>query len=57
MLLEPISIPLAAEVSKPKCTPAADGVVGFVVDPMHEMLPHVILLVGNVDLVNAHEAV
>ena len=57
MLLEQISIPPAAELFIPKYTRAADdGVVGFVVDPVHEMLPPVILLIVNADVLNVIES-
>jgi hypothetical protein len=37
----------------PIYTPATIGVVGFVLDPVHEMGPHVIPLVVSVELFNA----
>ena len=43
--LKQISIPPAAELSNPIYTPATDGIVGFVDDPVHEMAPHVIALI------------
>ena len=50
-VLQQISIPRAAELSNPRYTPAADGWVGFVPDPVHEMGPHVILLVVRVEFI------
>ena len=50
-----ISISPAAELSNATYTHAADGVVGFVVDPVRDMLPHVRLLVVNVELASVSE--
>ena len=55
-LLQQISIPPAAALSNPTYTPAADGWVGFVPDPVHEMGPHVIPLVVRVELFNVRDA-
>ena len=55
LALEQIYILPAAELSMLKCTCVADGVVGFVTHLVHEMLPHVSLLVVNVELHNVHE--
>ena len=55
-LLQQISIPPAAELSNPTYTPATDGWVGFVDDPVHEMAPHVIALVVRVELFNVRDA-
>ena len=54
--LTQISISPAAALSNPKYTPAADGVVGFVPYPVHEMGPYVIRLVVRVELFNVREA-
>ena len=47
--LTQIVMPPAAALSNPIHTPAADGTVGLVDDPVHEMAPHVIALVVRVD--------
>ena len=54
--LQHISIPPAAALSNPTNTPANDGWVGFVPDPVHEMGPHDIPLVVRVDLFNVRDA-
>ena len=54
-LLQQIAIPPAAELSNPTDTLAADGWVGFVLDPVHEMGPHVIALVVNVVLFSVRD--
>ena len=54
--LSQMSIPLAAALSNPIYTLAADGVVGLVPDTVHEMGPPVILLVVTVELFNVREA-
>ena len=46
--LRQISIPPAAALSNPIYPPAANGTVGLVDDPVHEMPPHVIALVVRV---------
>ena len=51
-----ISIPPAAALANPTYTPATDGAVGCVDDPVHEMAPHVIALVVRVELFNVGEA-
>ena len=43
-------MPPAAALSNPTYTLAVDGWAGFVPDPVHEMGPHVIALVVNVEL-------
>ena len=48
--LQQISTPPAAELSNPTYTPATDGTVGCVDDPVHEMAPPVIALVVRVEL-------
>ena len=55
VLLAQTSIPPAAEVSIPIYTPATDGVVELVTDPVHGMGPHVIRLVVILELVPARE--
>ena len=55
-VLQHISIPRAAELSNPRYTLAADGWVGFVPDPVHEMGPHVIPLVVEVELFNVRDS-
>ena len=50
-----IFIPPAAALSNPIYTPAADGTVDFLDDPVHEMAPHVIALVVKVELFNVKE--
>ena len=54
--LTQIVMPPAAAISNPIHTPAADGTVGFVDDPVHEMAPHVIALVVRVELFNVRDA-
>ena len=54
--LRQISIPPAAALSNPIYPPAANGTVGLVDDPVHEMAPHVIALVVRVDFFNVREA-
>ena len=49
-------MPPAAALSNPIYTPAADGTVGFVDDPAHEMAPHVIALAVRVELFDGREA-
>ena len=49
-------IPPAAALSNPIYTPAADGTVGFVDDPAHEMASHVIALAVRVELFDGREA-
>ena len=51
-LLKQISTPPAEVEPMPKYTPAADSVVGFVVELVHEVLPQVMRFVVNVELVN-----
>ena len=51
-----ISMPPVAALPNPTYTPAADGTVGFVDDPVHEMAPHVIALVVRVELFNVRVA-
>ena len=55
-LLQQLSIPQAVSQSNLIYTPATVGCVGFVVDPAHEMAPHVILLVVRVKLFNVRDA-
>ena len=55
-LVQQISSPRVAALSNPVYTPAAFGTAGFLLDPVHEMGPHVILLVVNVELFNVGEA-
>ena len=52
VLLEQISAPPAADLSTPTYTPASEGVKGFAMDPVHEMLLHVILLVVIVERIS-----
>ena len=54
--LTQIVMPPAAALSNPIHTPAADGTVGLVDDPVHEMAPHVIALVVRVEFFNVREA-
>ena len=49
-LLQQIALPLAAEVSNPRHTPAVVGDNCFVHVPVHEITPHVIALVVRVEL-------
>ena len=53
--LTQIVMPPAAGISNPIHTPAADGTVGLVDDPVHEMAPHVIALVVRVELFYVRE--
>ena len=55
VLLAHMSIPPAAELSIPICTPTTDGLVGFVDAPMHETAPHFMPLIAHVELVDAYE--
>ena len=55
-LLQHISITPAAVLSNPTYTLAADGWVGFVPAPVHEMGPHVISLVVRIDFFNVRDA-
>ena len=50
-----MSTPPAEELSITIYTRVAPGVVGYVFDSVHEMAPHVILLVVKVELSNAKE--
>ena len=55
-VLTQMFIPPAAALSNPIYTPAADGTVGFVDDPAHEMASHVIALAVRVELFDGREA-
>ena len=55
-LLQQISIPPAAALSNLIYTPATVGCVGCVVDPVHEMAPHAILLIVRVELFIVRDA-
>ena len=55
-MIEQISIPPKAALSNPIYTPAGDGAVGCVPDPVHKMGAHVIPLVVEVELFNVREA-
>ena len=50
-----LSILPVAELSIRIYTPATDGVVAFVVDPVHEIARHLAPLVVHVELVNVNE--
>ena len=54
-VLTQMFIPPAAALSNPIYTPAVDGTVGFVDDPVHEMAPHVVAWVVRVELFNLRD--
>ena len=55
-MLAHIARPPTAALANRLYTPAVVGVVGCVPDPVHEIGPHVVLLVLRVELFNVRDA-